>query len=444
MVNLELIKKEDEYPNLLNHFMEHIGEQNRNRNYVYKPTEDSLSLLCTGVKEEEYFCITQENCRILINECIHPVSEDDFLRLKREIHRGVQSGSSILNIRFQKGEPYHWVRAAYTSFKEGYVIVSISDLKSESESGKAYFYEKEFQDMLSEDIIAVSKINLTKNCVEYLWGANVDSEKLRQVETYDQMYWIGIKSIRGEEFKQRYEQIFKYGNLITAVNAGKTRFAMEYSYENNSGGILWAVASAAVSKDPVSGDYYYYSFIRDIDQKKQAEILLRKKAEKDFLTGLYNKETIERLIREEIDKQKNSKKKCAFMVMDIDNFKTINDTYGHPYGDYVLSQVGNILQGTFGTEILKGRFGGDEIIVYVADVENEEWLFEKLRQMRSVLQHTFFSHSGGVKITLSVGIVFEDSDKADFTDLFSQSDKALYEAKNTGKDKYTVFGAVQV
>lgn len=444
MVNLDLLKKEEEYPNLLNHFMEHIGEHNRNRNYVYQLTEESLSLLCTGVEEEDSFCITQENCRVLVKECIHPVSEEDFLRLKREIHNGVQAGSYILNIRFQKKEPYHWVRITYTVFEEGYAIVSISDLESETDSGKAYFYEKEFQDMLSEDIIAVSKINLTKNCVEYLWGTNIDPEKLRQVETYEQMYWIGIRSIKGEEFRRRYEQIFEYGNLMTAVNAGETRFMMEYSYEDQSGGILWAMASAAVSKDPVSGYYYYYSFIRDIDQKKQAEILLRKKAEKDFLTGLYNKETIERLIREEIEKDKDSKKKCALLVMDIDNFKNINDTYGHPYGDYVLSQVGSILTGTFGEEILKGRFGGDEIIVYATDIEDEEWLFEKIRQMRSVLQHSFFSQNGGVKITLSVGIVFVNSDKADFNTLFDQADRALYEAKNTGKDRYAVFSAIQV
>lgn len=445
MINPGLAQIIKEFPDLAQNYMNLMLSESKDCVCIYETDQRRLRWI-GGEKE-----VFSENTSMVIvpeyfleHKYIHVDSEKDFCDIFKQISSGAEIAIRSIQMKSAKEDEYRWVNISITAIRENvnekkYAIVVFSDATVEIAPEKQYFHEEQLRAMLSEDVIAVSKVNMTEDKVEYIWGANVEPEKLKKVTTYEQMYKVGYRSIYGKESKEKYYQTFEYSQLMKNAEKGQSRLALEYQYMKNTGEILWAAMNANMVHDSKTGCLYYYSFIRDIDEKKRAELALRKKAERDTLTGLYNKGTIEMIIRESVNRSRIHKKICAMMVIDIDNFKDINDTYGHHYGDYVLSQVGDILSRVYGDSIMKGRFGGDEFLVFAAGISSMEWAFQKAHQVKDVMLQAFYTHSGGFKLTFSMGIVFSEGGEETFDDLFKQADTALYEAKKNGKDQYSVF-----
>lgn len=130
----------------------------------------------------------------------------------------------------------------------------------------------------------------------------------------------------------------------------------------------------------------------------------------------------------------NPSVKCSVLFLDLDDFKRINDTMGHQNGDIILRCIGEILHGIFRSEDIIGRFGGDEFIVLVKGLTNEKVLVDKCLLISERLRN-YSKEKIGVIVSCSIGVVISKNKKVDFDLLFSQADKALYEAKNSGKDK---------
>jgi len=151
----------------------------------------------------------------------------------------------------------------------------------------------------------------------------------------------------------------------------------------------------------------------------------------DFLTGVYSREYIFRQSQEFLSSCKTSNP-VGVAIIDIDNFKKINDTYGHKNGDVVLSALGNVLKSISTKDILTGRFGGEEFIITFRGIE-----FEKskalLEQVRIEIENLKFDFVDK-PVTISGG--FSMTEKyIPFEDILSIADKKLYEAKNNGKNK---------
>lgn len=160
---------------------------------------------------------------------------------------------------------------------------------------------------------------------------------------------------------------------------------------------------------------------------KKLNKILMAKAQKDGLTGLYNAVTVKELINERIN-SKNNKSVDAFILIDCDDFKNINDTYGHLYGNTYLENLSHILRKIFrGTDII-GRLGGDEFCVYLTNVTSIESVNKQCMQINSQLKNAKIE----VRSSVSVGIaVVNDMDS--YEDVFKNADSALYKAKNNGK-----------
>lgn len=175
----------------------------------------------------------------------------------------------------------------------------------------------------------------------------------------------------------------------------------------------------------------------DVEKQYQREIELRHKADRDSLTGLYNKGTTEQLIETIILSAKGQNH--ALIVFDIDNFKTINDSFGHDIGDEAIKNVGKTLTKIFGDEDIVGRIGGDEFMVFCRNVdENGNDIVKALEQLKS---NKAFIVSGNMKyeISMSIGIAMFSIDDGNYKGLYKKSDIALYRSKQDGKDKYTFF-----
>lgn len=160
--------------------------------------------------------------------------------------------------------------------------------------------------------------------------------------------------------------------------------------------------------------------------------MLRQKAERDALTGLLNRQSFEQL-KESL---RNPSKKLAFLLVDVDVFKSINDNYGHDTGDQALIKVANLLEDNFRKADYVLRIGGDEFAVIMEKItaDKKQIIRDKIDAVNEVLQHP---QGDFPKYSVSVGVAFSEQGFHD--ELFHQTDTALYHTKENGRCGYTFY-----
>jgi len=169
---------------------------------------------------------------------------------------------------------------------------------------------------------------------------------------------------------------------------------------------------------------------------KQTQDKLKEMAMKDGLTGLYNHALLIELFEKEIDKQQRNNGSISFAMIDIDDFKKINDTYGHISGDTVLKELSNILMSSVRGGDIVGRYGGEEfsIVFPGIDEQNAFQLCERIR--KEVEDFDFEIGIETVKITISIGINFNElKGIINKREIIQKADEALYRAKHNGRNR---------
>ncbi|MDO5147950.1 MAG: diguanylate cyclase domain-containing protein [Oscillospiraceae bacterium] len=165
------------------------------------------------------------------------------------------------------------------------------------------------------------------------------------------------------------------------------------------------------------------------------------KAHKDLLTGILNKRSFETFTENVLS---GSKEKRSLILLDIDNFKGVNDTLGHEYGDKVLAGVGEILRKTFPeSDALLGRLGGDEFCVLINTGQNSSVSYTeiKCKELCKAFAENYTGDDNSYKISASIGAAFFPDNGTNFPELYRRADKALYHSKHNGKDTYTLFSS---
>lgn len=183
--------------------------------------------------------------------------------------------------------------------------------------------------------------------------------------------------------------------------------------------------------------------IKNIDEDKKKELELQIKADKDALTGLYNKGASTTLITEAIKKCEQEEQKAALIMLDLDHFKSVNDTFGHAVGDMVIADAGKILNDTFKGRDIVGRMGGDEFMVFMADIRGKEDAINICMRLNKSLTRKLKDASGSVTVTASIGISMCEGSGNDFEKLYKEADKALYTTKENGRNGLTLFQDLQ-
>lgn len=165
---------------------------------------------------------------------------------------------------------------------------------------------------------------------------------------------------------------------------------------------------------------------------------LQMAADTDLLTNLYNKVTTENKIRDYINY--NPDLSAVLFILDMDNFKGINDTMGHSVGDEVLKSLGSYLRESLGDENIIGRIGGDEFLVFIKNIETEQEQEWQAKRAHEIFRRFAKEKETLVPITFSVGAAWYPKDANNFEALFEAADWALYEAKKKGKDQLIQYG----
>ena len=173
--------------------------------------------------------------------------------------------------------------------------------------------------------------------------------------------------------------------------------------------------------------------IRNNEKKKELE----DKADTDLLTGLNNKLATERKIKEFMEQNPNTQS-MLFMV-DVDNFKKINDTMGHAFGDEVLRSLGQQLPAIFRATDIIGRVGGDEFMIFLKGVSDAESVRKEAKKVEYFFQHFQAGEYVKYAATASIGVAVYPQEGADFESLYKSADQGVYKAKKRGKNQVAFY-----
>lgn len=196
----------------------------------------------------------------------------------------------------------------------------------------------------------------------------------------------------------------------------------------------------AISLLVVIGVFFCIVMVLNIVSKIRSEVKkkeLEDKADTDLLTGLNNKLATERKIKDYMAKNPNTQ--SMMLLFDIDNFKKINDTLGHAFGDEVLSSLGKQIGSIFRASDIIGRVGGDEFMIFLKNIPNDEDIIKEARKVEEFFKGFQAGEYVKYKATASIGAAVFPQEGADFESLYKAADQGLYKAKERGKNQLAFY-----
>ena len=238
--------------------------------------------------------------------------------------------------------------------------------------------------------------------------------------------------------------------LLSAFDAGKLETVIEYRRLFPNEEWRWVRAFTSLMQDTTGADIKGFTYVKDIHAEKLLQIELKYKAERDSLTGLYNKGMTQNLIAEFIGTKTEYSQSGALFIIDVDNFKTVNDRLGHTFGDVVLCELSEKLRRVFRSaanavqadqrEDIIGRVGGDEFMVFVKGTGSSSILSAKAAQICKAFHNSYKANDGNEYwISASIGIAIFPENGKTFDELYKSADIALYLSKNKGKNAFIFY-----
>jgi diguanylate cyclase (GGDEF)-like protein/PAS domain S-box-containing protein len=236
------------------------------------------------------------------------------------------------------------------------------------------------------------------------------------------------------------EHIFKTRNTLEALirSPGKS-VRTEVKVRNKRGNYLWFEFYATnYLKDPLLNGIIFTS--RDITRPKRIVEEMKRMAYLDYLTGLPNRRYLENQLRKEILRAKGNKTAFALLLIDIDEFKYVNNSFGHSIGDKLLEDFSSRLQDICPNDAVLCRFGGDEFIILMPNIHNLEEVNNYTSSFVSLTNNGSFNIRGNdFFITISVGVSVYPYSGENMDTLLKNADMAMYRAKSNGKNQYQIF-----
>jgi diguanylate cyclase (GGDEF)-like protein/PAS domain S-box-containing protein len=224
-------------------------------------------------------------------------------------------------------------------------------------------------------------------------------------------------------------------NLLRVAQTGTTYRAVEETFRCKSGQLLpISVSVSAIIKDQKPAGIVVA--FHDITERKKFQLELERRAQIDALTGLNNRRHFYELAEQEIVRTRRYGKPLAIMMLDVDHFKPVNDTYGHPAGDTVLQRLSAVCRQTMREIDVIGRVGGEEFSILLPEVSGAQAL-EAAERLRAAVAATVvqLEHDVSISFTVSIGVSALVETDAGVAAMLKRADEAMYAAKNSGRNR---------
>ncbi|MEG0615943.1 MAG: diguanylate cyclase [Oscillospiraceae bacterium] len=250
---------------------------------------------------------------------------------------------------------------------------------------------------------------------------------------------IAQKQIK-DEYIKGYLDMFAPGNIMKTYESGITNLTYDFMITQDGESYHWIRLTARIFFWNSDKSVRMITYRENVDSQKRRELELIDEVQKDAMTGLYNKGATEALISQILQDDMQNEVCHAFLILDIDNFKTVNDTMGHSFGDDVIRELASEIDTQFHEGDIVGRIGGDEFVVLIKNVSETDKLKNKLERVCSKLGYKNFGGKTEYHITCSIGVAIFKKDGLKYAELYEKADQALYYAKGHGKAAFSIFG----
>ncbi|MCI5726578.1 MAG: GGDEF and EAL domain-containing protein [Clostridium sp.] len=227
----------------------------------------------------------------------------------------------------------------------------------------------------------------------------------------------------------------KWLKLINSKEKINVEFRVKLSYKE----LLWFSAKFKPHYDENNNLKYYIGYIHDITREKYIEADIKKILEFDRLTKLPSKLYVREMVNDYVADCEKDKLRGLLLLLNVDNFKLINDSFGHQKGDKILEKVAYRIQEVVDEEDLICRYSGDEFIIFKPHIESVSKAEDYVIKIKKAFDDGFCLDDNNIFLTASIGVAtFPDNGK-DFDELLKNADTAMYRAKSNGKDEWEFF-----
>ncbi len=363
---------------------------------------------------------------------ILPPFGESFLTMIHRLRQGEERVSCIIKNRNHDGI-VHWSQLTLVTLADEFgrarqAVGIIEDITLQKDAELAYAKEQQYRKAIAAGACLMIEINLCDNLVEKIsgdWSFLID-EATRM--PYDQFQRNVARQQIHPDDRRAFLQTFSREALKAAYNQERREIPLQYRCLSQKRQMVWVETTAHIIQDPATQHLKVLFFIRDIDKEKKHELILQYQSQRDSLTGLLNKGSTEAQIQSVLENDPQSLH--ALLVLDIDEFKKINDTFGHLYGDQVLSRIARQIREVFRENDVLGRIGGDEFAILMKNCKTEQIVRDKAEQLCQKLT-TLFADG----VSCSIGVSFFAKDGTYFYQLYQNADIALYQSKRQGKNQ---------
>lgn len=370
---------------------------------------------------------------------IEPDSVADYLGLFDQIEHGEQNGVGIIRLLTIDGKRL-WSRMDYSVVfsdmgKPLRALISFQNITERRDKEMLYGKWHKSYDSQSSNDMTYYEYNLTADRVERETGNMLKPIPKSVNHNLSEVISYFAAEITYCDDRHRIADFFSRDRLLDAYKAGVREDSIEFRRKDEQGKPLWTMAEISLSEDPASQDIKCIVVNTDIEEFKREQLLMEAQMHNDSLTGLLNRATFIEKLEHKLNKS-GPGDQHAFIMVDVDNFKTVNDTLGHAFGDTVLSDYASELRAITRSGDIIGRLGGDEFALLVSNIPAGNALSRKARALCSVLEKKF---SCGISTSASMGIVTFPADGSCFEELYKKADIALYEAKKLGRNRFVFY-----
>lgn len=352
-------------------------EYNEKKQAIYFHTNRTM-LAGSEAKEEDF-----PECWIQ-TQMVHPHFAGEFRELFRHVHKKEDMDSREMLFRVKSGD-YKWfkVKTRHLSSKveDLYTIAVLMDLADEERAMELEYMRKtDFYEALLSETVAYAEVDVESEKVMQAGGLweHYKAESQEQGCSFDEIMEKQMKQVVCWEDWEKCQKQVALQNIKEMYKSGIPTQEVLFR-RMMDGRQCWMKLVFHVFQDRYTENMYALMYMKNIDAEKRREMAQERAARRDPLTNVYNRNIFESEVREFMSAEEG--RKGALIILDLDDFKQVNDQFGHLAGDEMLKSLAEVLRKTFRSHDLIGRLGGDEFLVFVKDVTDREILERRMAQL---------------------------------------------------------------
>lgn len=282
---------------------------------------------------------------------------------------------------------------------------------------------------------------VTENSDEHIFEWNLSNDLVYSSPSFEKQFGAAEnKDDRSIQAVLRSSKIHqddkaKLASLCEEFQNGRVSGGVELRLRTADSSVHWCSLNAISTY--AGGSRRIVGVLKDIDEEHRERERLLHQAQTDKLTGLYDKLTTQNTI-EEFLSGCGRNGRHTMLVFDVDDFKALNDNYGHLFGDTVLQHIAAKMKDSFRSDDVAGRIGGDEFMALLKDASDLEFVKRKTHELAEALRHCMDDMGHKNCVSVSIGVAAYPADADNFKELYEAADAALYQAKNSGKNSFAI------